>query len=446
VTEPALISTDRLLSDLTQLLSVPGSPGQAEALATAAARVAALMHAHKLQVTTLSTPGAPIVVGRRAGRSPFTLLLYHHYDVPPTGPWRAWHHDPFQLAERDGLLYGRGVAAGKGPLAAHLNAIASLLETEGELPCGVVVVVEGEALSGSPNLGAAVAESYALLKADACLASAGERAADDRPYCYTGAKGLLQVRLRASGANQALPPGLAASVASPVWRLLWALGQMKSDQEEVLIEGFYEDVEGPSRSENQSMRSLQMDEAGRKQAWNISQFLFDLGGAALVRTETTLPTCNVTDLSVEPASELPIIPLAATARIDFQLVPRQHPHAITELLRTHLAEKGMADIQVERLPGGYPGVHTAFEHPFVQRLAAVGAELYGTPLALMPQGPFALPLYFFAEALRVPVAVIGCARPDSAVHAPNEHIAVADLIRHGQILIDLLGACATPAL
>lgn len=88
----------------------------------------------------------------------------------------------------------------------------------------------------------------------------------------------------------------------------------------------------------------------------------------------------------------------------------------------------MAHIQVERLPGGYPGVQHCIEHPFVQRLAAVGAELYGTPLALMPQGPFALPLYFFAEALRVPVAVIGCARPDSAVHAPNEHIAVADLI------------------
>lgn len=221
------------------------------------------------------------MVGRRAGRSPFTLLLYHHYDVPPNRPVA-------RLAPRS-IPAGRARWPAHGPwcgrrqmvrLAAHLNAIASLLETEGELPCGVVVVVEGEALSGSPNLGAAVAELYALLKADACLASAGERAADDRPYCYTGAKGLLQVRLR-QRRQPGPPPGLAASVASPVWRLLWALAKMKSDQEEVLIEGFYEDVEGPSRSENQSMRSLQMDEAGRKQAWNISQFLFDLGGAAL---------------------------------------------------------------------------------------------------------------------------------------------------------------------
>src|SRR5215217_7481252 len=170
VTEPALISTDRLMSDLGHLLSLPGSPGQAEELSAVAARVAALMRSHHLQVSTITTPGAPVVIGRRAGRHPFTLLLYHHYDVPPSGPWRAWHHEPFQMAEREGTLYGRGCADGKGPLAAHLGAISALIEAEGELPCGVVVVAEGEALAGSPGLAAAVAGSHSLLKARRCAA------------------------------------------------------------------------------------------------------------------------------------------------------------------------------------------------------------------------------------------------------------------------------------
>jgi acetylornithine deacetylase/succinyl-diaminopimelate desuccinylase-like protein len=442
VTEPALISTDRLMSDMDQLLSLPGSPGQAEELAAVAVRVGALMRGHGLQVTTLATPGAPVVVGRRPGRHPFTLLLYHHYDVMPSGPWRAWHHDPFQMAELEGTLYGRGVADGKGPLAVHLSALASLIDVDSELPCGVVVVAEGEALAGSPGLGAAVAGAHSLLKCDACLATGGERDAEDRPFCYTGAKGLLQVRLRARGPNQALPPGMAASVVNPLWRLLWALGHIKSDQEEVLVDGFYDDVEGPGRAENQALRTLSMDEAGRKRAWEIEHFLFEMAGAALVRTEATLPTCNVADLVVEPASDLSIVPVSATARVDFQLVPRQHPQTISDRLRAHLANKEMADIVVERLPGGYPAVHTPFENPFIQRLQQVGAQLYNAPLSLLPQGPFAQPLFFFAEAFGIPVAALGCARPDSATSAPNEHILLTDLIRHGQLLIDLLYACA----
>jgi len=442
VTDPAQISTDRLMSDLDQLLRLPGSPGEAEELATVAARVAVLMRGHGLQVTTIATSGAPLVVGRRAGRHPFTLMLYHHYDVMPSGPWRAWHHEPFQMAEREGTLYGRGCAAGKGPLAAHLGALSALIAAEGELPCGVVVVVEGEALAGSPGLGAAVAGSHRLLKANACLATGGERDPDDRPYCYTGAKGLLQVRLRASGANQALPSGMAASVVNPLWRLLWALGQVKSDQEEVLIDGFYDGVDGPSRAESQALRSLSMDVLSRKQAWGIESFLFELDGPALARTEATLPTCNITDLVVEPSSDLAIIPVAASARIDFQLVPRQHPQTISDLLGNYLIAKGMEDITVERLPGGYPATHTPFDHPFIARITQASQQLYSAPLPLLPQGPFAQPLFLFAEAFGIPVAAIGCARPDSATSAPNERILLADLIRHGQLLIDLLYACA----
>lgn len=440
VAEPAIISIDHLLDDLEQLLSLPSVAGQVDELTAAAARVAALMRGSGLEVQTLATPGAPVVVGRRAGRQPWTLLLYHHYDVPPPGPWRAWHHEPFQLAEREGVLYGRGIAAGKGPLVAHLNAIASLIASAGELPCGVVVVAEGECLIGSPHLGALVADSRALFKADACLSTGGERDAHDRPLCYSGVKGLLQARLRANGANQALPPGLAASVPNPLWRLLWALGQIKTDEEEVLIGGFYDDVEGPNRAENQALRLVPLAEAGRLEAWGIPQFMFGMDGVSLVRTEATLPTCNVTTLTVEPAGDLAIIPIAATARIEFQLVPRQHPQVIADLLRAHLQEKGLGDIAIERLPGGYPGVHTPFSHPFLQQVGAAGESLYGTPLALLPQGPFSQPLHFFAEAFGIPVVALGCARHDSATTAPNERLPLQDLVRHGQVLIELLYA------
>jgi acetylornithine deacetylase/succinyl-diaminopimelate desuccinylase-like protein len=139
---------------------------------------------------------------------------------------------------------------------------------------------------------------------------------------------------------------------------------------------------------------------------------------------------------------LPLIPTAATARVDFQLVPRQHPQAVADLLRAHLDSKGLADIEVERLPGGYPAAHTPHDHPFIQKLQRAAEQLYTGPPMLLPQGPFALPLFFFAESVGVPVAALGCARPDSATAAPNEHIPLPDLIRHGQALIDLMYVCA----
>ncbi len=72
----------------------------------------------------------------------------------------------------------------------------------------------------------------------------------------------------------------------------------------------------------------------------------------------------------------------------------------------------------------------------------VGRHVYGEPLSMLPRGPFAAPLFYFAESFGMPLAAVGCSRPDSAVNGPNEHILLPDLVRHGQLLIELVYACA----
>jgi acetylornithine deacetylase/succinyl-diaminopimelate desuccinylase-like protein len=431
-----------LIHDLRLLVESGGSSEQATQFSAVVDQISALMRRCGLQTEQIGGEEPTIVVGRRTGRSPFTLLLYHYYDITPTGPWRSWNHHPFQLAERDGWLYGRGVAAGRGPLVAHLHAIQALLKSDSELPCNVVVLVEGQAHQGSPQLRDALTNNLHGLHADACLIIAGERDAHGVPLCYGGAKGLLQVRLKANGANQALPPGFASSIANPLWQLIGALAQIKSDQEEILITDFYNDIVGPSREENARLKSVELDEDGRRMAWGINQFIFGMTGTALIRAEATLPVCNLSTIQIEPSGNVALIPSSASARLDFHLVPNQVPTRIFALLQAHLQAKGLGDLEVEQLPGGYTAAHTSLDHSFAASVQAVVATIFGKPAQWMPIGPFALPAELLHQHSNAPIISVGCARPDSATHGPNENLPIDDLLDLGRFLINLLQRCA----
>lgn len=439
---PPSLLTDKLIQTLRTLCAQPSNVGQMEDLAATADLIAGLLRGLGMRVRLYSSGGPPVVIARREGRSPRTLLLYHHFDTPPPGPWLSWSHEPYQLAERDGALYGRGVAESKGPLVAHLVALQSLLQASRELPCGVVIVADGGGLLGSPSLPAALAAHARLISADACLGSIGERDAHGAPLCYSGSKGLLQVRLSAHGPAHPLPAGAAPALRNPLWRLTWALANIKGEDEDIRIPGFYDLVDGPTREENAALRAISLDEAGRLAAWGAEQFLFGMSGVALVRAEVTLPTCNLSSIHCLPEHDLAQLPSTATAVLDFQLVPRQDPDSVERLLRDHLDDRGFVDVTIERLPGGYPPARTDSDHIFLRQTAAAGAAVYGTLLPLVPAGPFALPLQLFAERLGCPVASVGLAFPDSSPYGPDEHVPLDALVRHGQLLVELLLALA----
>lgn len=59
----------------------------------------------------------------RRGHADPVVCFAGHTDVVPTGPLDQWHSDPFEPAERDGLLYGRGAADMKSSIAAFVTAV-----------------------------------------------------------------------------------------------------------------------------------------------------------------------------------------------------------------------------------------------------------------------------------------------------------------------------------
>lgn len=64
--------------------------------------------------------------GASGKRGP-TLVLNGHVDVVPPGDPSRWATPPFDMARRDGRVFGRGVADMKGPLVAGLAGVAAVL-------------------------------------------------------------------------------------------------------------------------------------------------------------------------------------------------------------------------------------------------------------------------------------------------------------------------------
>ncbi len=88
---------------------------------------------------------APLIVARRGARGlPGKAVLYGHYDViePDLDKWNT---DPWQLEEREGRLYGCGVADNKAALTQRL----SILQDVEECP-ELLWVIQGEEEIGSP--------------------------------------------------------------------------------------------------------------------------------------------------------------------------------------------------------------------------------------------------------------------------------------------------------
>ena len=100
-------------------------------------------------VQTIENPEAPYrplliaQIGQEGGGRP-TVGFFGHYDVEEA-TLSDWSVDPWQLSEKDGRWFGRGVADNIVPLAQRLLLIEDLAAH-----CNLIFVLQGEEEIGSP--------------------------------------------------------------------------------------------------------------------------------------------------------------------------------------------------------------------------------------------------------------------------------------------------------
>ena len=426
---------DESLEELKRYVSQPSISAQNIGLKECAQIVKEMLEKRGFKAEIMSTEGAPVVFAERKGKSDKTLLIYNHYDVQPPEPLELWESPPFKPEIRAGKMYGRGVSDDKSHLTSRLFALDAILESEGNLPCNVKFIVEGEEETSSVHLHGFIKENLDILKADACIWEFGGVDHRDVPMQYLGLRGICYVELSVESLGTDVHSGLGGSIfPNAAWRLVWALNSLKGPDERILIPGFYDDVVPPSARDRELMDKLPDVANEYKTRYGVKEFIKGLkGGTDLKIEEVFTPTCTICGLNSGyqgPGSKT-VQPARASAKVDFRLVPTQKPEDILKKLRAHLDAQGFTDVEIAFL-GGEPAARTDPDDPFIKIVADTAVEIYESPMEIVPMIGGSGPSYPFVHDLGLPVATMGLGYPDTRAHAPNENIRLDLYLKHAK--------------
>lgn len=441
--EAARAGFPRAVADLRTLVRQPSVAAQGVGITETVALTSQLLAEAGGRVRVLEGAGNPVILAEFGTTGP-TLLFYDHYDVQPAEPLDEWTSPPWEPAERDGKLFGRGVSDNKGEIAVRLAAVRALQE-QGPLPCRIKFMIEGEEEIGSPNLESMVQLYRADFAARACIWEFGSVDALDRPQLYGGVKGMAYLQLRVRLADVDMHSSYAAVTQNAAWRLTWALASLKGPDNRVRVPGFYDNITPPTPRERALAAQIPFDPVQFSRTFGLQAPLLTGDDPARAVAELVFaPTCTICGLEsgYYGAGAKTVLPRAAQAKVDCRLVPGQDPAEIVRLVRAHLDAAGFADVEVELLTGEL-AYWTNPEDPFVGLALRTAEEAWGRPAVYHLSSAGTGPMHQVGSALRLPIVSAGSGYYGSRAHAPDEHVRLADLekgILHMALLMQQFGS------
>lgn len=377
-----------------------------------------------IKTQIMQTNGHPVVYGEMINDEKFfTLLIYGHYDVQPVEPLDEWKFPPFEPTIHDGRIYGRGAGDNKGQLMAQLLGVNTYIGLFGDLPINIKFLFEGEEELGSPNLAAFVKENKELLKANLVYTSDGSSHSSGSPLILLGARGCLDLELKAKGAEFDNHSGNTGNILpNPAWKLINLLQTMRDQDGRVLIEGFYDHILPPSQLERELMKQLPFNAEDVGQKLGYPQL--DMDAQNYYHQLTMEPTFNINGLHSGYTGEgmKTIIPSTAIVKMDVRLVVDQDPMDIFNKIYKHV-QKHDPDIEVTYISSMEPS-RTSADLEIVKVVGnAVRTSFKQEPL-IQPSLGSSLPDYVWTKILEVPSIIMPYANFDQRNHSPNENLRI----------------------
>ncbi|MDL2327418.1 M20/M25/M40 family metallo-hydrolase [Ruminococcaceae bacterium OttesenSCG-928-A11] len=438
---------DEMVAELKELCAFRSVAGDAAGLEAARTYITGKMTAVGLSPVRHPVPGGnDLISAEMPGETADTLLFYNHYDVVEAGDPAGWRTaDPFTAEVEDGLIYARGISDNKGPLLSRLHAVQALLAVCGRLPAGVKFLYEGDEESSSESM-QSFAEAHPetfkeLIKSDVCLWENGRKDTAGYPWARFGVRGGCAFDLSVTTAKTDVHGRSGSTIPSASWRLVWALASLKSPDEKVLIDGFYDRVIPPTEEDYEVLRAFPYDEEGEKRELGLKSYLKNATGEELKRMIYLEPSFSICGLE---AGEMyrgvrGIVPHTASARISFYLVADQDPAELAVQLRRHLDKHGFADVAVKSVGGSSRPVRTPVNIPFRDRVVKAAAKVYEKPMVIELTMLGASPASILRDAWpTLPIVCIGPGNTTANHHAPDENMALEDYREGVKHIIALL--------
>ena len=354
-----------------------------------------------------------------------TVLVYGHFDVQPPAPLELWESPPFELAQRDGWLYGRGIADDKGQLYTLVKA-AQLLHASGELPVNIRIACDGEEEIGGQTIVDFLEQDDR--GADACVIFDGHTTRPDQPEFMLATRGLagfhVTVRTGARDMHSGIYGGAAMNAIHALMQTLTALVAKDGLLADELREG-----RAPLGADEQHAAEVLpsgdvlLTEAGATP-------LDPQAGAEFYTRTWAEPSLDVNGIhGGKPDFVNTTLPVEAHARFTIRLAPGQDVDYIRgtaeKLLRDALPEGAELEVLHENSapPGRTPPDAKAIRLALDAFERAIGKR----PLLVRAGGT--LPIFPALEAKGIPTVGTGFALPESAAHSPNEKMRAEDIPR-----------------
>lgn len=369
-----------------------------------------------------------LIAIKKVPQARHAIGVYGHYDVQPEDPIEEWQSEPFVISERNGKLFGRGVADNKGHIVQNIAAIESLIAS-GQLKNNIVFILEGEEEIGSEEFEQHILSHKELLQnVDLYYITDSGMFAKNIPQIEYALRGLVYFELSITTGKRDLHSGVYGNTAhNPLNILTGILSSMKDlDTGKVLIPQFYNGMRKISKEEMKLLEKTNMSDAELRSEMNSFGIRTVEGIPAYIASKIE-PSMDIHGIQGGFTGEGPktVIPRTGIAKFSFRLVEYQNPEevakSVEDFIKKQLPEGVRYNLKIFSKDSPF---YSSLDNPFIKKAATIMSEHFGNEVVFSRSGGSIPAAEIIQRVLSRPVVITGFTLPDDNIHAPNENFDV----------------------